>query len=595
MANTKKIMILKKPQKPAKPQSRIRGLIELIPYFKRYRKEIFWAGLALLVTALMILCFGKVVKYLVDTGLGYGKSDSSLNYVIIFFVVAILIMAVAGYFRSLLINQVCEKAIADLRIDVYQKVIATSPQFFETTKVGDVVSRLTSDSLLIYSVLTGSLSFLLRNIILFCGSFLFLFFTSLKLSLLAIIAILIAILPIPLLLSKIKSLSKASQASFSDLSSHIEESVSGIRTIQSYLCEEKETKNFTSLIDNFLRISLEKGRVKALMISIVIFLAFGAVAFLLWVGGKEILSGNITSGALSSFLFYAAICATSLLGIGQVMTQLQGASAASERIFELMQIEPFVKESATPLKIINSESIVLELKNVSFSYPARPEALVLSDFNLKIAPKEKIAIIGKSGSGKSTIFQLLLRFYDATSGQILINGIDAKNLALKDLRSLFSYISQDCFIFSGSVFENISYLNRKTSKEEVLDLIERNPALHFIKSLPEGIHSFIGEKGIKLSGGEKQRIAIARAILNDAPIMLLDEATSALDNQNEQIINSFIDSISHKKTIIVVTHRLSSVVNCDRIIFIKEGRVVEEGSHQDLMKLDGEYKKLYEK
>lgn len=568
-------------------------LFSLIPFFKPYRREVFFALLALLITALMVLFFGKALKYLID--LGFAKQDSfSLNLVLLIFVGAVLIMAVAGFYRSSLINSAAEKVIADLRKKVYNHIIRVSAEFFEITKTGEVISRLTVDTIVLYNILSNTLSFLLRNSLLFLGGICFLFLTSLKLSIISLALILVAISPIILMGRRVKNLSKESQEALAAVGAHVEESINGVKTIQSYLCEEKEARNFFSFVDQALEAALKKIRIKSLMIAFVITLAFGTVAVLLWVGGQDVLAGKITAGDLSSFIFYSIISATSLVALSQIAGQLQSASSAAERIFELLQIESPVKEIADPKPFLSSEKVTLKFNSVNFSYPSRKDFLVLKDFNFEIKPGEKIAIVGLSGSGKSTLLQLLLRFYDVNSGAITINDRDVKSLSFKDLRQNFSYISQDCFIFSGTIFENIAYVDKSITEAEVEKMISRNSALQFINNLPKKLHTSVGEKGIKLSGGERQRIAFARALIKNSLVLLLDEATSALDNQNEQSINRAILNFAENKTVITVAHRLSSIVNSEKIIFLEGGEIIETGSHQELMALGKSYKKMYE-
>lgn len=580
-------------EKKSKKSLNLRNLFALLPFFKPYKREVFFATLALFVTALMILFFGKAIKYMIDFGF-VQQSQHFLNLSLLAFVIAVVIMAVAGYYRSSLINAVAEKVIADLRKKVYDHIIRVSAEFFEITKTGDVISRLTVDTALLYTTISSTISFFLRNSLFFVGGICLIFFTSVKLSLISMMLIPLAIAPIILMGRAVKGMSHKSQASLASVGAHIEESINGLKTIQSYLCEEKEARNFCGFIDDSLKISLEKIRIKSLMIALVIAAAFGGIAIVLWVGGHDVLSGKITSGDLSSFIFYSVITATSLVSISQISGQLQSASAAAARIFELLQIESPVKETANPQPFTATKEVSIKFENVAFSYPSRKDFAVLKNFNLEIKPHEKIAIVGSSGSGKSTILQLLLRFYDVDSGAISLNGFDIKSLSFADLRHNFSYISQDCFIFSGTIFENIAYVDKSITQARVEKIISENSALDFINHLPQKMHNFVGEKGIKLSGGERQRIAIARAIIKDSPVLLLDEATSALDNQNEKIISQAIKDLAKDKTVITVAHKLSTVIAADRILFVKDGEIAEIGSHQELMALGSLYKKMYD-
>jgi ATP-binding cassette, subfamily B, bacterial len=566
---------------------------ELLPFLKPYRMEIFFAFVALFITALMVLLFGRIIKHLIDSG--FSKGDfSEIHTTLLFFLLSVIIMAIAGYFRSSLVNSVAEKVIANLRKKAYSHVVRISPEFFELNKTGDIISRLTVDTAILYTIISNTVSFLLRNTIFFVGGIVLLFFTSIKLTIISFILIFIAISPIVFLGKKIKKYSSNSQASIDLLSSRIEETVSGIKTIQAFGCEEKEINNFSNRADIFLKNSLDKIRIKALMVALVISFAFGAVAVVLFVGGNDIINGNITAGELSSFIFYSVIIATSLVSISQIAGQLQTASSSLSRIFNLLKVESAVQEAAFPKHFAASKNVVIKFENVDFAYIADKDNKILENFNLEIKPQEKIAIVGPSGSGKSTIFQLLLRFYDCQNGKISLNDEDIKVASFSSLRSNFSYISQDCFIFSDTILNNISYANPNATKEEVLKLISQTKLLDFVDKLPNGVENFVGQKGVKLSGGERQRIAIMRAILQNSPVLLLDEATSALDNENEKIVADLIENVAVDKTVVIIAHKLSTIINCDRIIYLQDGKIVEEGTHKELIKKNGFYKKMYE-
>jgi ATP-binding cassette subfamily B protein len=569
------------------------NILKLLPFFRPYKKEVSWVLIALLVTAVMVLFFGKVIKYLIDLGFA-SKNSYLLDATLMIFVSGVVAMATAGYYRSSLINSIAEKVVADLKKQVYNHIIKISSEFFEITKSGDVISRLTADTIPIYNLISDSVSFFLRNFLLFVGGITLLFFTSFKLTLISLGLIPLSIAPIFIIGKRIKDFSKQSKEATGSVGAHIEETISGIKTIQSYLCEEKEVRNFTSYIDQASAIALRKTKVKSLLIALVITLAFGAIAVVLFIGGHDVLKGKMSSGDLSSFIFYSVVTATSLVSISQIAGQFQSVSSACGRIFELLSIKSPVEEDPNPVKLKNNSQIKINFHKVDFAYPSRKDRLILRDFNLEIDQGQKVAIIGPSGCGKSTILQLLMRFYDVSLGEIKINDIDIRNLSLADLRKSFSYISQDCFIFSGTIFENIAYVNQDITKKEVEEIIAKNEALQFINRLPEKLDSAVGQKGIKLSGGERQRIAIARAIIKNSPILLLDEATSALDNQNEQSIVKTINEISKNKTVITIAHKLSSISYSNKIVFIKDGQIVEQGTHKELLALNGFYKKMYE-
>jgi ATP-binding cassette subfamily B protein len=567
--------------------------LELARFVKPYKSQAAVVLLALFATAIMILFFGKAIKYLIDFGFAE-KNNFHLTITLIVFSTASIVMSIAGYYRSYLTHSIAEKIIADIRKEVYQKLVKISPEFFEMAKTGDIISRLTVSTSAIYDFISNMVSFFLRNSLLFVGGICFLFLTSVKLTLVSLTVIPIAISPIILMLKNVRIFANQSQAALSQVSSHIEETISGIKTIQSYSCEEREIKNFSSFIDKFLVVVLQKNQLRSMMVALVLALSFVGISIVLFVGGRAVINGEMTSGDLSSFIFYSITVATSLVGISQIAGQMQNVIVSISRIMDLLKLESPVQEQKNPTKFHQIKTAKIEFKGVDFSYKSRKDSLVLKNFNLEINPKEKIAITGVSGSGKSTILKLLLRFYDPNSGEIKINDRDIKSISLSDLRQNFSYISQNCFIFSGTIFDNISYLSQSVSRSDALSIIEKNEALHFIKNMPDGIDTVVGEKGVKLSGGERQRIAIARAIIKDSAILLLDEATSALDNQNEHLVIKTIEDFTRDKTVITIAHKLSSIILANRVIFIKDGFVAEVGTHEELILKGGLYKKMYE-
>ena len=571
------------------------GLGSLLPYFLPYRKKVILAFVALFTTAIMVLFFGKAIKYLIDYG--FNRVDPHLNLMIIIFVLAVFVLAVAGYYRSFLINSVAENVINDMKQKLYAHILTFSPDFFTNAKTGDIISRLTVDTIIIYNIISNTVSFFLRNLVLFLGGLLFLFLTNTKLSLVAFLVILLAVLPIIFIGKILKKVSYQTQNAIASVSAHIEESLNGIQTIQAYLCENREIANFNQHSNNAVNSSLNKIHLKALLVALVIAISFGAVSVIILVGGHDVLSGKITAGELLSFLFYAVLMATSLVGLSQIFSQIQTASGSLMRIGELLAIKPnfpTTQNNGNEHNIAISAPIDINFSQVGFHYLEKTQQNILTDFNLNINYGEKIGIVGLSGSGKSTILQLLLRFQQVTSGQILLNNHNINDLPLALLREQFAYISQNCFIFSGSVFENISYVNKNITKQQVLSLVENTPALHFILDFKDGIDTLVGEKGVKISGGERQRIALARAIIKDSPILLLDEITSALDNQNQKLVMQSINQLANHKTVITVAHRLSFLSNCQKIAFIHQGKIVEYGEHQELLALNGFYRKMFD-
>ncbi len=570
------------------------GLWSLLPYFLPYKKKVFLASLALFITSVMILFFGRAIKYLIDYG--FDKLNPHLNLMIIIVVLAVLVLAVAGYYRSFLINSVAENVVNDIKQKLYSHILTFSPDFFTNAKTGEIISRLTVDTTLIYSVISNNISFFLRNSVLFIGGLLLLFFTNVKLSLLAFLVILLAIVPIIFIGKMLKKVAYQTQNAVASVSAHIEESLNGIQTIQAYLCENREIANFNQQCNNALQSSLQKIHLKALLVALVIAISFGAVSIIVLVGGHDVLSSKITAGDLSSFLFYAVLVATSLVGLSQVTGQMQTANGALKKIGELLAIKSnlALSNQQSSENILINPPITINFCQVSFCYQENTKQNILDNLDLNITYGEKIGIVGLSGSGKSTILQLLLRFQQVNSGQILLNNHNINTLSLAVLREQFAYISQNSFIFSGTVFENITYVNKSITKQQVLSLIENTPAFHFILSLENGLDTLVGEKGIKISGGERQRIALARAIIKDSPILLFDEITSALDNKNQQLVMQAINQLANHKTVITIAHRLSFLSNCQKIAFIQQGKIAEYGSHQQLMALNGFYRKMFD-
>ena len=570
------------------------GLWSLLPYFLPYKKKVFLASLALFITSVMILFFGRAIKYLIDYG--FDKLNPHLNLMIIIVVLAVLVLAFAGYYRSFLINSVAENVVNDIKQKLYSHILTFSPDFFTNAKTGEIISRLTVDTIVIYSVISNNISFFLRNSVLFIGGLLLLFFTNVKLSLLAFLVILLAIVPIIFIGKMLKKVAYQTQNAVASVSAHIEESLNGIQTIQAYLCENREIANFNQQCNNALRSSLQKIHLKALLVALVIAISFGAVSIIVLVGGHDVLSSKITAGDLSSFLFYAVLVATSLVGLSQVTGQMQTANGALKKIGELLAIKSnlALSNQQSSENILINPPITINFCQVSFCYQENTKQNILDNLDLNITYGEKIGIVGLSGSGKSTILQLLLRFQQVNSGQILLNNHNINTLSLAVLREQFAYISQNSFIFSGTVFENITYVNKSITKQQVLSLIENTPAFHFILSLENGLDTLVGEKGIKISGGERQRIALARAIIKDSPILLFDEITSALDNNNQQLVMQAINQLANHKTVITIAHRLSFLSNCQKIAFIQQGKIAEYGSHQQLMALNGFYRKMFD-
>ena len=556
-------------------------LLGLAPFLKPYWLRWIWTFLALIIAAGATLTLPVAFRYLIDSGFSSGQSDHIDHYFLALFGLSV-ILAIATALRFYFVSWLGERVTADIRSAIYSHILRMSPQFFEITKTGEVLSRLTTDTTLIQTVVGTSLSMGLRNLFMLVGGIVMLIVTSPKLAGYILITLVLVIAPILIFGRKVRKLSRDSQDRVADSSALAGEILNAMPTVQSYTQEERESTRFNFSVETAFQTALSRIRARSILTVVVIVLVFAAISFVLWLGAQAVIAGQMTGGELSQFIMYAVVTAGAIGAITEVWGELQRAAGATERLMELLHIESPVIETLQP-KQLPAQGDGIEFESVNFSYPSRPDTLALKNFSLKIRHGEHVALVGPSGAGKTTLFQLLFRFYDPQSGAVRFNGIDLRDLTLKDARQPFSVVLQETIIFAGNVLDNIRYGNPDATIEDVKQAAEIAAASDFIEALPQGYDTFLGERGVRLSGGQRQRISIARAILSNPPILLLDEATSALDAESESQVQQALDNAAHNRTTLVIAHRLATVQAADRIVVMEAGEIVAEGTHTQLL------------
>ncbi|MEO7385396.1 MAG: ABC transporter transmembrane domain-containing protein [Gammaproteobacteria bacterium] len=579
---------------PNRPKgTSIRPLRDLFPFIRPHWRMVVLAFVSLLVGAGALLGLPVALRYVVDFGIA-GKDPAQINrYFLYLFGVAFLFGTFAAA-RVFLVNWLGERVVADIRQAVYRRILRLDPTFFEVTQTGEVLSRITTDTTLIQSIAGAGISIALRNIIQLSGSIVMLAVTSPRLMGMILLLVPAVVVPLIVIGRRVRGLSRTAQDRVADSSGMAGETLNAIQTVQSFTMEEFQSRRFGVAVQASFDAAIKRAKAGAMLTAVSVLALFGAITFVLWIGAHAVLNGEISGGQLGQFLLYAMFVAASAASLSEVWSDVQRASGAMERLMELLNAEPKITVPRNPVPLPARREGSIRFEKVGFSYPSRPGVPALRDFSLTISPGERVAFVGPSGAGKTTTFQLLLRFYDLAAGRILVDGVDIAEALPEDVRGRIGIVPQETVIFGATARENIRFGRPEATDSEIEAAARAAAADEFIRALPQGYDTFLGERGTRLSGGQRQRIAIARAILKDPPILLLDEATSSLDAESERLVQEALEFLEKDRTTIVIAHRLATVLEADRIVVINDGRIVDIGRHDELVRRDPLYARLAE-
>lgn len=569
----------------------LRHLKRLARYLAPWRWRIAGALCALTAAAGAVLSLGVGLRTLIDGGFAAGD-PASLDRALAGLLVLVAVLAAATFARFYLVSWLGERAIADIRRDVYDHVIGLSPRFLETMRTGEVLSRLTTDTALLQVVIGSTASVALRNLLLLAGGAVMLAVTSPKLTALACLLVPAVVLPIVVFGRRVRRLSRAAQDRLADIGAQGEESLNAVRTVQAFNHEPIDRRAFAGRVEAAFAAAVARVRARAWLTALAMAAVFAAVAMVLWVGGRAVLAGELSGGALAQFVFFAVVVAGATGAVSEVWGDLQRAAGATERLLDLLDATPDIASPRRPVPLPNPPAGAIAFEGVTFRYPSRPNDPALAGIDLAIAPGERVALAGPSGAGKTTLFQLLLRFYDPDSGKVRIDGVCLRDADPREIRARIAVVPQEPVIFAANAWENIRYGRPEADDRAVRAAARAAAAEEFLDALPEGFGSFLGEKGVRLSGGQRQRIAIARAFLRDPAILLLDEATNALDSENERLVQAALDGLMAGRTTLTIAHRLATVRGADRIVVLDRGRIAAAGDHDSLMGEGGLYARL---
>ncbi len=580
-----------KPEKAA-----FSSLLPIFAFIKPYKWMVVAALGALLVTAGVNLSLGQGVKFVIDHGFIAG-SQAQLQQAVLVLIGLISLLAVGTFSRFYLMSWIGERVSNDIRKAVFNRIVTLHPSYFEENRSGELMSRLTTDTTLLQSIIGSSFSMALRSALMLVGGLVMLLVTNLKLTLVVVACVPLVLVPMMVFGKKVRKLASSSQDAIADISTYAGEIIQNIKVVQSYSHEQREQHAFALETEKAFNVAKSRIKQRSFLIAAVIFLTFSAISVMLWVGGSDVLAGTMTGGELGAFVFYAIMVAMAVATVAEVYGELQRAAGAAARLLELLAVKSEIENPVTPQDeklLIKTDSPAIALENISFNYPSRPDVSALNKINLTIEQGKTVAIVGPSGAGKTTLFELLQRFYDPAHGEIKFHDVNIKDISLTTLRDKMGMVAQNPILFSSDVMHNIRYGNPNATDEQVYAAAKHAHADEFIKQLPQGYNSFLGEQGVRLSGGQKQRIVLARAILKDPEILLLDEATSALDAQSEHHVQAALEHLMQNKTTLIIAHRLATVKHADAIVVMENGEIKATGSHQQLLASSPLYQRLCE-